>query len=237
MTGLQQNLVEVKARILEAAKNTGRDANEIRLVVVTKSHPAETIRALYELGVREIGESYIVEGLEKQEALGALPGLQWHMIGHVQSRKAQAAVQHFDLLHSVDSLKLAKRLDRFAGEAGRALPILLECNVSGESSKYGWHAWDQSQWSTLLPGIGELLELPNLRVLGLMSMAPFFDDADKARPYFARARLLRDTLAQKFPQGDWRELSMGMSGDFEAAVWEGATILRIGTAIVGPRPA
>ncbi|MCL5428673.1 MAG: YggS family pyridoxal phosphate-dependent enzyme [Chloroflexi bacterium] len=232
---LRRNLEAVQARVEQIASRVGRDISGIRLVVVTKGHPVETVQALLELGVREVGESYVEEGREKQDALGPLAGLQWHMIGHVQSRKAEAAARHFDMIHSVDSLKLARRLDRFASKAERVTPILLECNVSGEHSKHGWPAWEEGQWPGILPEIEELLRLPNVRVHGLMSLAPYLDDMEKARPYFARTRNLRDYLAQLFPQAGWSQLSMGMSGDFEAAIMEGATILRIGTAIVGPR--
>ena len=233
---LQGNLEAVKARISVSAQKTGRDQAGIRLVVVTKGHPAQTIQTLYELGEREIGESYVEEGLEKQTKLASFANLAWHMIGHVQSRKADAAAKQFDLIHSVDSLKLARKLDRSAAEKGKLLPILLECNVSGESTKFGWPAWDQVRWSSLLPEIAELLKLPNVQVNGLMCIAPYFEDGEKARPYFLRIRELRDFLAQNFPRADWSQLSMGMSGDFEAAILEGATILRIGTAILGPRP-
>ena len=233
---LQKKLEGVKARILAAAQKAGRDLSAIRLVVVTKGHSVESIRALYELGVREIGESYVEEGLEKQTKLSSISDLAWHMIGHVQSRKAGAVAKYFTMVHSVDSLKLAQKLDRSAAESDRILPILLECNVSGEATKYGWHAWDKERWPALIPEIGGLLLLHNVRVLGLMSMAPYLDEVEKARSYFARTRELRDFLAEKFPHSDWSHLSMGMSGDFEAAILEGATILRIGTAILGQRP-
>jgi pyridoxal phosphate enzyme (YggS family) len=233
---LEQRLAEVKGRIAMAAQTAGRDPGEIRLVVVTKGHPAEMIHSLHQLGVRDIGESYVQEGIEKKETLGTLDGLVWHMIGHVQSRKADDAVKHFDRIHSVDSLKLAGRLDRSVDEANRSFPILLECNVSGESSKYGFPAWDKDQWTNVLPEVEKILKLPNIEVHGLMSMAPYLDDPEKARPYFAQTRNLRNFLAQRFPQADWSQLSMGMSGDFEAAIKEGATILRIGTAILGERP-
>lgn len=236
MTDLQKNLDEVTARITQAAKKAQRDPGEVSLIVVTKGYPAQTIQDLYELGVHDLGESYVEEGLEKQKGLTSLERAQWHMIGHVQSRKAEAVARHFDLVHSVDSLKLAKRLDRFSRESGRVLPILLECNVSGETTKHGWPAWDQKQWETLLPEIAQLVELSNVRIHGLMSMAPLLEESDKARPYFARTRLLRDHLTSKFPQADWSQLSMGMSGDFEAAILEGATMVRIGTAIVGRDP-
>jgi pyridoxal phosphate enzyme (YggS family) len=232
---LQRNLEGVKARISTAARLADRDLASIRLVAVTKGHPVEYIQMLYDCGEKEIGESYFEEGMGKKTKLGAFPNLVWHMIGHVQSRKADSVAEHFDLVHSVDSLKLARKLDRSAAEISKVLPILLECNVSGESTKFGWATWDEARWSSLIPEITELLKLPNVQVRGLMCIAPYFDDGEKARPYFARLRELRDFLAQKFPQADWSQLSMGMSGDFEAAISEGATILRIGTAILGPR--
>lgn len=236
MSALQDRLAAVRECISNAAKSAGRSPDEIRLVVVTKGHPAKVIQELHALGVREIGESYVEEGIEKQKSVAPLEGLVWHMIGHVQSRKANAVAASFDLVHSVDSLKLAEKLDRFARQSARVLPLLLECNVSGESSKYGWPAWEQGRWAEFSPEIEKILELPNIRVHGLMSMAPYSDDPESSRPFFARTRQLRDFLAGKFPGADWGQLSMGMSGDFGAAIKEGATIVRIGTAIVGERP-
>lgn len=233
---LQRNLEAVNVRISDAAQMAGRDPAGIRLVVVTKGHAVESIQALYELGVNEIGESYLEEGVEKQKKLSSISELTWHMIGHVQSRKGDAVAKHFAMVHSVDSLKLARKLNSSAAGAGRVLPILLECNVSGESTKFGWPAWIKEGWSALIQDIGEILKLPNIRVHGLMSIAPYLDDAEKARPFFALTRELGEYFAQNFSQNDWRELSMGMSGDFKAAILEGATILRIGTAILGPRP-
>lgn len=157
------------------------------------------------------------------------------MIGHVQSRKARLVADHFALLHSLDSLKLARRLDRFAAEAKRILPVLLELNVGGEESKEGWDAAGEAQWEAALPEIAALLELPNLRVRGLMTMPPIGIDPQESRRYFQRLRTLRDRLASHFPQADWRELSMGTSMDFQVAVEEGATLVRVGTAIVGAR--
>jgi pyridoxal phosphate enzyme (YggS family) len=142
---------------------------------------------------------------------------------------------HFALLHSLDSLKLAQRLDRFAGERKRVLPVLLEFNVGGEESKSGWEATDEAQWDTLLPEIADLFNLPHLRVQGLMTMPPFGTEAEDSRPFFRRLRRLRDHLAAQFPQADWHELSMGTSADYTVAVEEGATLVRVGTAIVGAR--
>ena len=163
-------------------------------------------------------------------------GVEWHMIGHVQSRKAGMVVENYDWVHSLDSLKLARRLDRFAGEVGRKLPVLLECNVSGEQSKFGWEAWRERDWPVLVDQIAPIFEMQHLRVRGLMTMAPFLPDPEEARPFFQRLHRLKDHLAGQFPQADWSELSMGMSADFQVAIEEGATLVRIGTAILGARP-
>jgi pyridoxal phosphate enzyme (YggS family) len=234
---LERNLQEVQSRIAGAARAAGRDLSELRLVVVTKVHPAQAIQNLHDLGVRDIGESYAEEGSTKRVALSGLGGLKWHMIGHVQSRKADTVAANFDMLHSLDSVKLARRLDRFVGEAGGSLPVLLECNVSGEASKYGFAAQNEKDWAALYTEVEEIMKLPGLRIRGLMTIAPLADSADGARPHFARLRELRDQLKLRFDQADWSELSMGMSDDYEAAVAEGATLLRIGTAILGSRPA
>jgi PLP dependent protein len=159
------------------------------------------------------------------------------MIGHVQSRKARLVADHFALLHSLDSLKLAQRLDRFAAERDRVLPVLLEFNVGGEESKAGWDASHESQWNLFLPEIATLLDLPHLRVHGLMTMPPLETDPEDSRRFFQRLRQLRERLAAQFPQADWRELSMGTSADYHVAVEEGATLVRVGTAIVGARNA
>jgi pyridoxal phosphate enzyme (YggS family) len=153
----------------------------------------------------------------------------------VQSRKAQLVAANFNLMHSLDSLKLAKRLDRFSGEAGRQLPVLLEFNVGGEESKGGWPAWDEAHWGGLLGDVAEMLALPHLTVRGLMTMPPLGSTADFSRPFFQRLRRLQEFLSRQFPQADFSELSMGTSSDYEAAVEEGATFVRVGTAIVGAR--
>jgi hypothetical protein len=208
----------------------------VRLVVVTKGHPLETVRAAVSAGARLLGENYVEEARGKIQAMPEAAWIEWHMIGHVQSRKARQVCQYFEWVHSLDSLKLANRLDRFAGEAGHSLPVLLECNMSGEQTKSGWAAWQEERWDRLAAELAPLLELPNLQVRGLMTMAPFFDQAEPARPYFQLLRRLRDFLADRYPGSDWSELSMGMSVDFTVAVQEGATLVRVGTAILGPRP-
>lgn len=233
---IARNLEAIKTRSAAAARLAGRDPAEIRLIVVTKGHPSEIISTLFELGISDIGESYVEEGRTKQVALSQLGGVKWHMIGHVQSRKAQAVAENFDWVHSLDSVKLARRLDRFAGSVGRKLPVLLEVNVSGEANKTGWAVTQTKDQDFLFSAAEEILQSPNLQVRGLMSIAPQVEKPELARPYFQRTRQLRDALAARFAQNGWKELSMGMSDDFESAILEGSTLVRIGTAIVGPRP-
>jgi pyridoxal phosphate enzyme (YggS family) len=235
VTFIRDNYHYTLEQIAVSARKSGRNPEDVRLVVVTKSQPLEVAQAAMEAGVRILGENYPEEGVTKIQSLPHQTGVEWHMIGHVQSRKARLVAEHFELLHSLDSLKLAQRLDRFAAECGRVLPVLLEFNVGGEESKSGWDASDKSLWSTLHPDIQSILDLPNLRVQGLMTMPPLGEDAEDSRRFFLHLRLLRDHLASTFPQADWRELSMGTSADYTVAVEEGATLVRVGTAIVGER--
>jgi pyridoxal phosphate enzyme (YggS family) len=222
-------------QIANAARKSDRDPKEIRLVVVTKSQPMEIAQAAIEAGARVLGENYPEEGVAKIQSLAGQSGVEWHMIGHVQSRKARLVADHFALLHSLDSRKLAQRLDRFAAERDRVLPVLLEFNVGGEESKSGWDASDESKWDALFPDISSILDLHNLQVHGLMTMPPLETDPQEARRFFQRLRSLRNHLASQFPQADWHELSMGTSADYTVAVEEGATLVRVGTAIVGAR--
>jgi len=228
----QRNLESIAA----VARAVGRDPESVRLVVVTKAQPLEVVQAAVQAGARILGENYPEESVSKILAIEPEIGVEWHMIGHVQSRKARLVIEHFDLLQSLDSLKLAERLNRMAQEANRVLPVMLELNVGGEESKYGWLAAQEKDWPALYPEIETILGLENLRLRGLMTMPPLETDPEQARVYFRALRLLRDHLAARYPQADWRELSMGTSADYEVAVQEGATLVRIGTAIVGPRP-
>ena len=232
---IRENYLHTLEKINNAALKSGRRPEEVRLVVVTKTQPIETVQAAIEAGVRILGENYPEEAVMKIQSLPEQSGVEWHMIGHVQSRKARLVTDHFALLHSLDSLKLAQRLDRFAADGNRTLPVLLEFNVGGEESKSGWNAADETQWNALIPDMQSIMELPNLSVHGLMTMPPLGIDPEESRRFFLRLRLLRDHLAARFPQADWRQLSMGTSGDFEVAVEEGATLVRVGTAIIGAR--
>ena len=235
VTSIRERYQYTLDQIEEAARKSNRDPKEIRLVVVTKSQPVEVAQAAIEAGVRILGENYPEEGVMKIQSLAQKIGVEWHMIGHVQSRKARLVAEHFALLHSLDSLKLAQRLDRFAAERDHILPVLLEFNVGGEESKSGWDASDESRWNMFLPDLAVILDLPNISVHGLMTMPPLGTDPEESRRFFQRLRLLRDHLFTQYPKADWRELSMGTSADYAVAVEEGATLVRVGTAIVGAR--
>lgn len=228
-TTIRDNLTNILTRIQSVALRCGRKPEEIRLVAVGKTHPAGTIRSAIAAGATIIGENYIQEARDKFDAL-IHETVQWHFIGHLQTKKAKYAVRMFDLIHTVDSLKLATELDRCALKAGKIQDVLIQVNISGETTKSGGSPEEAPEI------IAQTDALPNLRVRGLMTIPPFFDDPDKARPCFAALRKLRDqVMSQKLPGLDLQELSMGMSGDFEAAIEEGATLVRIGTAIFGER--
>ena len=244
MNSLKINLTEVRERIASAATRAGRSPDDITLVAVGKTQPAEAIVAAYHEGLRHFGENRVEEAKTKIPQVGGLlapAGLSlqasWHMIGHVQGRKASTVCDLFDMLHSLDGVKLARKLSRHCRESTQVIPVLLEMNVSGEESKHGFRADtyedDPIQWEALLVSVSEILSLPGIEVQGLMTMAPLVANPEQARPFFARLQALRDELAKQFPKCSWKHLSMGMSDDFEVAVEEGATILRIGRAIFG----
>ncbi|WP_322806286.1 YggS family pyridoxal phosphate-dependent enzyme [Thermanaerothrix sp.] len=233
---IRENYFRILEQIHQAAVRSGRDPSQIRLIVVTKGQPIESIRAVVEAGARTLGENYPEEALPKIEALRDY-SLEWHMIGHLQSRKAKFVAQYFDWFQALDSLRLAQKLERVLSEQGRRLPVLLEFNVGGEESKSGWRAEDPDSWAELLPEIEQILvTCPHLIIQGIMTMPPLTEDADQARRYFAHSRRLRDFLARAFPGVSWNEISMGTSADFPLAIEEGATMVRIGQAILGPRP-
>lgn len=233
---IRRNLERVRMNIQRAAKESGRDPDSVRLVVVTKSQPVEVVAAAIAAGATCLGENYPEEAAEKIAALklAILPEL--HMIGHLQSRKAKFVVDYFQMMHSLDSLRIADRLEHLLGQADKTLPVLLEFNVGGEPAKYGWNATKDDCWEEMLPEIEKILSLPHLSVRGLMTMPPLFSDAEKTRPYFVLLRRLRDYLAMCFPNVHWDALSMGTSGDYETAIREGATLVRIGKAVLGARP-
>jgi pyridoxal phosphate enzyme (YggS family) len=226
MSSVQKNLSEIHARIESAATRYGRKASEIQLVAVSKTHPPELIREAFEAGQRAFGESRVQDALPK---LDALPReIEWHFIGHLQTNKIRKVVARFALFHGVDNENLAAQINRIAGELGVTANVLLEVNVSGEESKFGFAP------ENLPAALENLAPLPFLRIRGLMTMAPYSDTPEEARPFFAKLRELRNRLASQtgLPLS---ELSMGMSGDFEQGIAEGATIVRVGSAIFGSR--
>jgi len=248
MSNLAQAIGEryrrVSDTIDEVARKAGREPESVRLVVVTKLQPIRVIQAAIEAGARIFGENYAEEAVPKMDAIANLlprqtagGRVEWHMIGHVQRRKAALVVSHFALLHSLDSRRLAERLDRLAGAEDRQLPVLLEFNVGGEAGKEGWNTSDESMWPNLVPDVEAIAALPRLQIKGLMTMPPLVTDPEDARVYFRRLRRLRDFLAARVPGAVWDELSMGTSVDYPVAVEEGATLVRVGEAILGPRPA
>jgi hypothetical protein len=225
-------------RVLEqinaATLRSKREVGAVHLVAVTKSQPLAVVLAAISAGLTTLGENYAEEAINKISS-GEITGVEWHMIGHVQSRKAEAVAQYFTMMHSLDSVRLAARLDRFCGELNRKLPVLLEINVSGEETKFGFPAWDEKNWSDLNPVVDQILSFPHLLIVGLMTMPPYFDDPEKTRTYFKRLVHFQDYLRKHHPQREWNELSMGTSADYIPAIEEGATTVRLGQALFGPR--
>jgi hypothetical protein len=222
------NLASIQERIRKAALRSGRDPAGIRLVAVSKTVAAENIQGAIAAGITILGENYVQEARDKIARVERQ--VAWHFIGHLQSNKAKYAVELFSMVHSVDRLSLAEALDQEAHKQGKILPVLIQVNISGEESKSGINPQGALQLLERIAG------LPHLSVQGLMTMPPWFDDPEDARPYFISLRKLRDELvSKKIPGVSLPELSMGMSGDFEVAIEEGATLVRIGTAIFGPR--
>ena len=215
--------------IQKAAIRSGRDPETVRLVGVSKTMSAEQIKKAIEAGVTILGENYIQEAREKFNALAAY-NVSWHFIGHLQTNKAKYAVRLFDLIHSIDSIKLARELNKQAQKINKIQDILIQVNISQESTKSGTYV---EAVSDLIEGISDL---NNLRVRGLMTLPPFFNAPEKVRPYFIALRDLRSQLqTHQWHNVTMQELSMGMTGDFQAAIEEGATLVRIGTAIFGQR--
>ena len=212
----------------QAAGGAGRDPGEIKLVAVSKTIESARIQEAIEAGVTILGENYVQEAREKIGEIGH--GVQWHMIGHLQKNKARHAVTLFDYIHSIDGIPLAQEVDRRAAQKGIRVRALVEVNLSGEASKFGIGS------EAVMDLVRHVALLKHISIEGLMTMPPYFDEPEKARPYFIRLRELRDRIREEGIEGvRMDELSMGMSGDFEVAIEEGATMVRVGTAIFGER--
>jgi PLP dependent protein len=220
----------VRERITRAAARAGRQAGEITLVAVAKNHPPDRVREAFAAGLRDFGENKVQEAEAKIGALADLAagGARWHMVGHLQANKARKAVSLFDRIHSVDDVGLARRLEKAGAEQGRRVSVLVQVDVAGEQGKFGL---DEAR---LLPALEAMRGLKSVRVEGLMGFPPYEEDPERVRPYFRRLREVRDAaLARDLLLG--RELSMGMSHDLEVAIEEGATLVRVGTALFGER--
>jgi pyridoxal phosphate enzyme (YggS family) len=226
-TRLRENLPRVREAIERATLRSGRHEGSVTLVAVTKAHPLEALAAALALGLADLGENRLEEMEGKVGALGR-DAATWHMIGHIQSRKARMAVELSDLVHSVDTLKLGRRISTFAVEMGKNVPVLVQVNASGEEVKSGFSIAEAKD------RVHELLELPGMEVRGLMTMAPFVEDEGVLRGTFSNLRGVHESLG-KLPEYKGTELSMGMTNDFELAVEEGSTMVRVGTALFGER--
>lgn len=232
---IRKNLDIVMEKVFNSARKCGREVGDIKIIVVSKGQSLEKVSAAIKAGVKILGENYAEEGVGKITSLGNDTGVEWHMIGHVQSRKVNLVVPYFSFLQSLDSLKLARKLDQALRDSGKKMPVLLEFNIGGEMNKFGWQAQDPVKWKDFLPEIEQIIKLPQINVQGLMTMPPFTIDAKKAHGYFKQLRSLRDFLEKQLAGVKLQELSMGTSSDYEIAVEEGATYIRIGQAILGER--
>jgi pyridoxal phosphate enzyme (YggS family) len=225
---LRQNLLSVEERIAAACNKAGRKRSDILLVAVSKTHPAEVIEQAFELGIRDFGENRVQELIKKKDLVSTR--IRWHQIGHLQSNKAKYIAPFVHFVHSIDSLETAVELSERASQNERTIDVLIEVNIAQEPSKNGVLAPDAGKL------LGEILrEAKNLRPRGLMTIAPFEDFPENTRPYFRALRKLRDELAAKYPETTFTELSMGMTNDFVVAIEEGATMIRVGSALFGER--
>lgn len=225
---IAERLAEVNGEIRSAALAAGRDPQRVRLVAVSKTRPAADVIAAFQAGQTIFGENYVQELITKSREIGE--PLEWHFIGHLQSNKVRQIAGLVSMIHSLDRLSLAEEISRQWGKLGKCCDVLVQVNIAEEATKSGTSEADALQL------VRDIARLPHLRVKGLMTMPPFFDDPEAARPFFAGLKRLADMIdAERIPGVEMRELSMGMSGDFEAAIREGATLVRVGTAIFGER--
>ena len=229
---IAENIAQIREQIAAAARRAGRNPADITLMAVSKTFPVESIRDAYAAGLRVFGENRVQEFAGKANALRDLPDAEWHLIGHLQTNKAAKATELFDAVDSVDSVRMAEKLNAFAESAGKTLSVLIEINVGGEQAKNG-----------VAPGSEELEQIlrggprwGNLKIHGLITVPPYTEDPEGSRPYFRQLRQIRDSIAaRELPKIGTSVLSMGMSHDFEVAIEEGATCVRVGTAIFGER--
>lgn len=229
MSGIEARTDGVRAAIAAAANSAGRRPEDVTLVAVTKTIPAERVRKAYDAGLRVFGENRVQEGAAKIAVLGDMPGVHWHLIGHLQGNKVKPAIEAFTMIESVDGARLAERIEHQAEMVRPTIPVLLEVNVSGEAAKGGFSP------DGLRECFPQLLRLSHVDLRGLMTVAPLVRESEEARPVFRALRLLRDELRERYPLTGFADLSMGMSNDYQVAIQEGATMVRIGRALFGER--
>jgi pyridoxal phosphate enzyme (YggS family) len=227
---IKENIEKVRDRMAAACRRSGRSTDDVKLIAITKTVPPDRVQQAWEAGVRDFGENRVQEAKEKIASLAGLPAT-WHLVGHLQTNKAKAALELFEWIHSLDSLRLAQRLERLARDEGKRLRVLLEVNLGGEPTKSGVSE------AALTELVTQIAQLRTLDLCGLMTIPPFFASPEDVRPCFRRLRLLAAEInSWHLPNVRLTQLSMGMSHDFEVAIEEGATMVRIGTAIFGSRP-
>jgi pyridoxal phosphate enzyme (YggS family) len=232
---IQKNFDEVKVTTEERLAKVNRPLESVKIITVSKMQPVDVVRAAIQAGVRIFGENYAEEAVEKIRLLGNDVDLEWHMIGHIQSRKVKFVWPYFQWIHSLDSIHLAEKFETQLETSGRRVNCLFEFNIAGEENKSGWNAVDEKGWADLLPEIKAILGFPHLNCQGIMVMPPLTEDPEDARPYFKKAKRLLTYLSERAPSFTGQQLSMGTSNDYFVAVEEGATMIRVGESILGPR--
>lgn len=229
------NYQNILNQVEKAAEKNSRNPSEIRIIVVTKNRSLDLIQAAIDAGIRLFGENY-PEDLDQKFGLLKQPdGIEWHMIGHLQSRKINTLCEYFSYFHSLDRVSVAIKLDRILEMMGKNLPVLLEVNTGGEETKHGWPLFNDEHLDPFINDIEILKTLKNIEIRGLMTMPPYSEDGESSRKHFKNLAILQMQLKDHFPQFGWGELSMGTSSDYRQAIEEGATFIRLGTAIFGPR--
>jgi len=234
LNNIKNNYNIVLNNIADAANKSGRNPENIKVITVSKMRDVDVIRTAMAAGIRYFGENYPEQAVSKIEMIND-SRVEWHMIGHIQSRKINLAAKCFHCVHSIDRIKIGRKLNNELAKLEKRMPILLELNVSGEESKFGWPALDKQDWENLHPDIDALLDLNNISLKGLMTMPPLSDESGLSRKYFIKLRKIQEYLSNIYGEEYFRELSMGTSFDYTVAVEEGATMVRIGEAILGPR--
>lgn len=232
---ISKNYYNLMERVRSACNKSSRSVEQVKIIAVSKYQPIEKVLAAVELGIRYFGENYPEEAQPKIITIAKKTNVEWHMIGHLQSRKASIVCQHFSYMQSLDSIHIAEKMNNILKENGRKLPVLLEVNLAGESTKSGWFADREDHWELLIPEFQKILEYHNLIISGLMCIPPMGADKEQSRPYFKKIRKLQWYLKQEIPDIQWNELSMGTSFDFEVAIEEQATMIRLGEVLFGAR--